>query len=259
MRLRPAGFMLVFVLGILLAPSAAEAPPGVPMKLTVYDDGRSCPADCDAHVVFHPSSNGTANAHQPASASGPFQRCAAGLECRICFDPDARHCMVVMYRGVGPHKNTFDFTPAFYEEFCDRADLPRELIVQCSLVRTQGKRLDGRISCIRDSAHAKCATLMASAMQLKEADAPLYTACRQKGEGVFNSGRSLSEQRSNGCAYEKMATGGPNKNGRTWKKLLPAACRAGTFVGRNGLDCCSGSRLHDGPLGIECENFYPRP
>ncbi len=24
-------------------------------KLTIYDDGLSCPASCDSHVVFHPS------------------------------------------------------------------------------------------------------------------------------------------------------------------------------------------------------------
>lgn len=29
------------------------------MQLTIYDDGYSCPANCDAHVVFAPSDNGT--------------------------------------------------------------------------------------------------------------------------------------------------------------------------------------------------------
>jgi hypothetical protein len=48
-----------------------------------------------------------------------------------------------------------------------------------------------------------------------------------------------------------------NNNGTVNASLLPAACRDGTFVGRDGLDCCSGSVLHDGPLGTECRDFYP--
>src|SRR5687767_14716582 len=42
----------------------------------------------------------------------------------------------------------------------------------------------------------------------------------------------------------------------TWKKLLPGVCRPGTFVGRNGLDCCSRNLSADGPLGAECIRFY---
>ena len=39
------------------------------IKLTIYDDGKSCPAGCDAHVVFHQSMNGTELAHALGSSA----------------------------------------------------------------------------------------------------------------------------------------------------------------------------------------------
>lgn len=42
------------------------------IKLTLYDDGLSCPENCDAHVVFHSALNGTKHAHAPVSPPGQF-------------------------------------------------------------------------------------------------------------------------------------------------------------------------------------------
>jgi hypothetical protein len=61
------------------------------------------------------------------------------------------------------------------------------------------------------------------------------------------------------CAYEK---GGTSKNSRgdPWRKLLPAACRPGTFVGLDGLDCWSGDPLTDRGFGsAECAGYYVKP
>lgn len=82
--------------------------------------------------------------------------------------------------------------------------------------------------------------------------------CRRLRDDVFNRDRPPAQQRTHGCAYEMVGTG-RNSQGRTWKRLLPAACRDGTFVGRDGLDCCSGNPFADGALGVECRHFYLDP
>ncbi|MGH7789080.1 MAG: hypothetical protein ACRERC_19575, partial [Candidatus Binatia bacterium] len=242
--------------------AAATAGPADPaartMRLTIYDDGRSCPADCDAHVVFDPAINGTANAHRPDSASGSYQRCQSGQPCRICFDASPRSCIVAMYRGAGPHADAFDFTPAFYEAWCPRPDLPARLTAQCAALAAAARQLDGKLNCVRTPDDQRCRALIDAARQRQAADQPLYDECRRVGEAAFNQRRPPAEQRSNGCAYEKVGTG-QNSQGRTWRKLLAGACRDGTYVGRDGLDCCSGNPFSDGPLGVECRAFYLAP
>lgn len=91
----------------------ASMPAYSEVRLTIYDDGLSCPGNCDAHVVFHSTLNGTQYAHNPASKSVPFEKCVTGQLCNICFASDLKQCMKVMYRGGGPTKMTFDFTPNF--------------------------------------------------------------------------------------------------------------------------------------------------
>src|SRR5258705_4506730 len=88
------------------------------VRLTMYDDGLSCPANCDAHVVYHPSLDATEFAHAPSTPHAPYSRCSSGSECEVCFEDGHKQCLTVMYRGAGPTRNTFDFTPAFYEEVC---------------------------------------------------------------------------------------------------------------------------------------------
>jgi hypothetical protein len=166
--------------------------------------------------------------------------------------------MIAMYRGNGPHQNTFDFTPAFYEQNCSNPDIPRALTMQCASLRTQARKLEGRLNCFQAPEHPKCINIMAQGKQRQAQDMPLYEVCRQQGETRFNRSRPIAAQRSNDCAYEQKGTGGPNSAGKRWRKLLPAACRENTFVGQDGLDCCSGNLFHDGPLDVECRNFYPQ-
>jgi hypothetical protein len=248
---------LLLTLLLLVYAEAGAAPSAITMRMTMYDDGRSCPAECDAHVVLPKTNNGTPNAYLPTSNPGTYAKCRKNEECRICFDENPQHCMTVMYRGTGPHKNTFDFTPAFYEQQCAKADIPKPLATQCSALHQQAKRLEGRLNCFQNPEHEKCQALVQQAQQQQSQDLPLYNACRKEGEDRFNRRQPAEKQRSEECAYEKQGTGGPNSQGKRWRKLLPGVCRDNTFVGRDGLDCCTGNLFHDGPLDVECRTFYP--
>lgn len=258
-RLEILGMPLALVMLVTLLAAAPAGAATQTVRLTMYDDGLSCPGDCDAHVVFHPSLNGTVFAHAPGAASGALSKCVAGAECRICFADDGKQCMNVMYRGGGPSPMTFDFTPAFYEAQCPKAAALPVLAKQCASLQKAAAALDGRVNCIRNQDEAICKALIAEARSRQQSDRPLYEECKSVGEKKFNSTRPVAERRSNGCAYELKGTGGPNSHGTTWRKLLPGTCRPGTFVGRDGLDCCNGNQLADGPLGIECRAFYPKP
>jgi hypothetical protein len=204
--------------------------------------------------------NGTKNAHAPNSAPGHFQKCTLNTECRICFDGGGQQCMNVMYRGAGPPANTFDFTPAFYQEHCGQPSTPPLLTAKCNALKTAAGPLDGRVSCIQNPEHPKCVEIIRVARKAQADDRPLYEKCKQLGEAQFNSGRPIKQQRAEDCAYEKRGTGGPNTAGVTWRRLLPGACRDNTFVGRDGLDCCSGVAMTDGAFGkFECKGFYALP
>src|SRR5947209_10477168 len=113
------GFTCLFVILLACLSGAAmsgriDAPAAVNMTPTVYDDGKSCPNGCDAHVVFHPRHNGTANAFDPSSSRAAPRECVVGQQCRICFSASDASCMLATYRGAGPPPGRFDFTPAFY-------------------------------------------------------------------------------------------------------------------------------------------------
>jgi len=228
------------------------------VRLTIYDDGLSCPAGCDAHVVFHQSMNGTEFAHAPQSAAGPFAKCAVGQTCRLCFESGGKQCLEVMYRGGGPTVNTFDLTPRFYQSACATAPAQPALAQKCAELKKAAVGLEGRKNCIAQPKTEGCQVLIEQALAAQNADRPEYEKCKAIGEGPYNKTKPPALQRSNQCAYERSGTGGPNSKGTTWKRLLPGACRDGTFVGRDGLDCCSGLILADGPLSSECKSFYPR-
>lgn len=228
------------------------------VELTIYDDGRSCPASCDSHVVFHDSLNGSKSAHAPDSKAPNFEACILNSECEICFDDDGVECLTTMYRGSGPGRDTFDLTPSFYEEWCRKGDIPSRLGMKCMELGRMASRLDGRVNCIKERGHSKCQAMMKQALEAKELDEQSYAECLRLGQEAFNNDRPSSNKRFHNCAYEFESNGGPNSNGVTWRKLLPAACREGTFVGRDGLDCCSGNTFVDAVLGIECRIFYPR-
>jgi hypothetical protein len=254
-KLRTISFACLLFVFTLISPQIHAQS----IRLTIYDDGRSCPANCDAHVVFDRTLNGTIFAHDPSSSSASFKKCVINTQCQICFDDRSnRSCMTAMYRGNGPHPNTFDFTPNFYKQNCSNPAIPVQLNQQCQSLAAAAKTLNGRINCITTPNDPKCIALMKTANSLQANDQPLYDKCKREGESNFNRNRPIDQQRSNDCAYEKKGTGGPNARGLTWKRLLPGACRLGTYVGRDGLDCCSGYPFADGPLGVECKGFYQR-
>ena len=229
----------------------------VSLNLTVYDDGLSCPFDCDAHVVMHKSMNGTKFAHNPDSIAPKYKKCDINKECEICFDRGGSECLTTMYRGEGPGKKTFDLTPKFYEEWCKKEDIPVRLGAKCTELKQTASKLDGRVNCINNDTHPKCRELMRHALKEKQADMPLYSQCLSSGLVEYNKKLPSNKKRYNNCAYEFESNGGPNSNGLKWHKLLPGACRSGAFVGRDGLDCCSGNKIVDASLGIECRIFYP--
>lgn len=249
----------LFGMSTLVVASYLHAAAAAGIRATIYDDGLSCPAGCDAHVVFASALNGTAYAHSPDSPSGRYKKCPVDTECRICFDSSSSNCMTVIYRGDGPHARTFDFTPAFYEAHCSESNLPTAVADECKSLVLAAKALVARVNCLRNPDHGRCIQLIRSAKELQAQDRPVYEQCVQMGESAFNKDRPLVQQRANACAYEKKGTGGPNSRGKTWRRLLPGACRENTYVGRDGTDCCTGNPMADGGLGPECSAFYPKP
>jgi hypothetical protein len=181
--------------------------------------------------------------------------------CRICFGPADATCMTARYRGGGPPAGTFDFTPAFYDEQCGRNDIPAALRTQCTqldrAVRNGG--YDTRINCFAERQHALCRGIIAEAEAAHRADTPKREQCLALGEPRYNQRQqNPRERRSNNCAYSEMRLGGPNGRGVRWRLLLPGACRSGTLVGREGLDCCSGNLRFAASVHRECLRFFPR-
>lgn len=227
------------------------------IRLTIYGDGDSCPAECDAHVVFDAALNKTEFAHLPSTPEEPFSACANGSLCEICITSGHQECLTVMYRGAGPSKNTFDLTPAFFRDNCPSDAAHPTLQAKCKEIDKAVAALKGRINCLRETSQMLCAPLIEAAKEKRDADLPLYQQCKALGEKAFNKTQKPAMQRKNNCTYERFGTGGPNSKGVTWSKLLPAACSGSTFVGRNGLDCCTGVATTDGPLLSECRDFWP--
>jgi hypothetical protein len=152
---------------------------------------------------------------------------------------------------------TFDFTPAFYSKACETSPPQKKLAAKCTELKESALRLEGRLNCIANPRLAECTEVIGAASAAQSKDQMKYKACIKEGESAFNAVHPRNEQRTYRCAYEMHGTGGPNSKGTRWRRLLPGACRDGTFVGRDGLDCCSGNVLSDGPLGTECIGFYP--
>ena len=227
------------------------------VNLTMYDDGLSCPGGCDAHVVFAPSMNGTEFAHAVDTKPPSYRKCTIGSQCEICLESGGQQCISVLYRGNGPHSMTFDLTPAFYQVACVDIAAPPLLRSKCQSLRAEAESLAGRTNCIATSGESRCVPIIDSARRAQSQDRVEYEKCVAMGQASYNRSVVPQRRRALDCAYEAVGTG-INTKGKAWRKLLPGACRDGTFVGRDGLDCCSGSVLHDGPLARECRLFYPR-
>jgi hypothetical protein len=230
------------------------------MQLTIYDDGRSSPGDCDAHVVFYPSDNGTRYAFQPSSSRLNPAACVEGNLCRICFGEADSSCMDALYRGGGPKAGRFDFTPAFYQANCSRTDIPAALRAQCDSLDSAAKKLkySTAINCFLTPNDAKCVKATEQASAAQAADMPKYNSCIALGQTKFNAAQSdPKERRSNECNYSALALGG--HPGNRWRLLLPAACRPGTYVDQFGLDCCSSDVRFAAANHPECRAFFPNP
>ena len=257
--MRPFYVFIFLLVGLTLTAAtgltAPPQPPAANMVPTVYDDGRSCPNGCDAHVVFHRNHNGTRNAFDPSSPRAAPRRCVVGEPCRICFSESESSCMTATYRGGGPPLRRFDFTPAFYEENCPTPGLPGPLAAQCRAAERALPALRDRVNCVATPGHEKCRVLMGAAARRKAADDLMYEACLRDGEARFNRGKPRHLQRSLECAYERFGTG-RNSSGVTWRRLLDGACRPDTYAGRDGLDCCTGSLYEAALLGRECSLFF---
>jgi len=162
-----------------------------------------------------------------------------------------------MYRGSGPPQGTFDFTPAFYQQYCPRTDVPKALQDQCKALDNSvtAHGYDKRINCFAQPSNAKCTAVLAAAKAKQDADIPKRNQCL-KGEATYNSAqKDPNEKRTFGCNYSLLLLGGsPQKQ---WHILLPAACRTGTYVDPSGLDCCSADVRVAAENHPECVTFFP--
>lgn len=232
------------------------------LAATMYSDGRSCPAGCDAHVVFQKRLNGTAHAFLPplGNRADPARHpCVAGQPCMICFDRTDASCLSVMYRGNGPPDGKLDFTPAFFEEWCPKAEKPVPLVTECAIIERARRRYEARVNCFASPTHPACRDVMAAAVSSRQADEPEYKLCEEMGVRAYNRQQPDSAKHRSlnaGCGYSQNARK-CNSNNVCWQVLLPGACSAGSFVGRDGLDCCTGSVAVAGYLDPECRPFYP--
>jgi hypothetical protein len=252
---RLIGTVLLLV-AVLTWPASARE-----MRLTIYDDGKSCPGNCDAHVVINPQDNGTRHAFRPDSNRTNPRPCIAGQICRICFGEAGNTCMAARYRGGGPPRGTFDFTPAFYNEHCNRADIPQGLRRQCAVLDAAVQNLGyrDRVNCFDKPDNNLCRDITAAARAAQQADTPKRDRCLSLGQAAYNQRQTdPRERRTNACNYTEERLGGPNRQGVRWRKLLPAACPEGTFVGRDGLDCCSSNLRFVASVHPECVRYFPR-
>ncbi len=229
---------------------------------TIYDDGMACPGGCDAHVVMHRDHNGTHHAFLPSSSAAQPKKCINGEPCRICFSDDPSSCVTATYRGSGPPKGKFDFTPQFYAEHCGKKGIPALLTGQCEAldqaIRTHG--YDQRLNCFDRPEDSRCLATMARAREAFYEDRQQWEECQRLGEAAFNRLQpDDSTRRIHGCGYSKQRRGGPNSRGVRWRVLLPGACRPGTLVGRDGLDCCSADLRFAASVHPECAKYFPRP
>jgi hypothetical protein len=174
----------------------------------------------------------------------------------ICFNGSDKSCIEVLYRGGGPAKDAFDFTPAWYKAHCADSSLPSALLSACRAYDTQVKTISKGKNCLEDKEDPVCRTILDEAKRVKEADQKEYQLCKQEGEAAYNARQSdLTKKRTLDCAYSYLATG---SNGHmNWRKLLPAACREGAYVGPNGTDCCTADPAQAAVDINECRKFYP--
>lgn len=261
-------------------PTASKPVLKVPdtMMPTLYDDGFACPGGCkESHVVFDPKHNGTSRAHIPGTKAPEFGKCVKGQQCKICFKENS-DCMTLKYEGDGPPFGRFDFPVIFFQQNCKGpsfAKLPESVQKQCGQLEKQKPRYADRINCIAEPEHGQCRAIMNKARQAKENDSQAFNECKSKGESAFNAVQATIEtKRAHNCAYslKKYAFKSSTKKDhschgescervdckKTWSLLMPAACPQGSYVGKYGLNCCSGDLFWQIALGNDCEKYFPK-
>lgn len=250
--------------------SVPTAPPAVknqiiPIRVTCYQDGVSCPGNCDSHAVFEPANNSSRgnlrNGYARGTRSEP-QPCRNGQPCTTCFSKDPEDCVDTIYRGTGPGEGRIDVTPNFLHENCYKPGtlelqdrIPAGLVSECKRVGNSAVKFEQKINCIANPRHPACAAYMDAQIERKRKDQVLYDECRRVGQSKFNQGRPASEQRIYDCAYRSQITAHGPDNTRRWHDLLPAACGDNFFVSPNGLDCCSADSVTSACSG-DCGVFF---
>jgi hypothetical protein len=233
--------------------------PAREMMATIYDDGKACPGNCDAHVVFDRSNNGTSNAYDPSSKRTTPEKCRIGQTCTICFSDAAESCMSALYRGAGPGIDRFDFTPAFYEQNCNKTGLPIQFTQVCTTLAARMKKYEAQVNCILTPDDKRCAAVINPARLRKKIDDPIFDKCQQMGTKAFNAlypGHPEKQRMDGDCGYEKLRTGHNSNKTQTWHRLLDGACRSNNYVGIAGTDCCTGSIYAAAGLITECNRFF---
>jgi hypothetical protein len=223
-------------------------------KVTVYDDGLACPGNCDAHVVFSPDHNGTHHAFLPSSTNKNPKKCIINEMCTICFSNDKKSCLKTIYRGNGPHKNRFDFTPDFFKKVCSDNNLPNPIRAKCVEITRNSEFLTSKLNCFLNKTSNLCKYIMKKSMNRKALDVPLYKKCKLIGSKEFNKIYSNEMHRTSDCAYSKQSRS--LSNGNKYKPLLDGACREDEYVGKYGFDCCSKDTMKSAIDITECGIYF---
>ena len=77
------------------------------VKLTLYDDGKSCASHCDAHEAFKSNLIVTKYYHKPNATNQAFTQCPLKQAYEVCFDDEAKEPLTAMYRGLGARLQSF--------------------------------------------------------------------------------------------------------------------------------------------------------
>lgn len=166
-----------------------------PQKATFYDDSNG-PKAQPPHVVFNPSTNGTARAHLPDGKEPPFKACVVHKPCEICFEDrkdcrkekdadkmacaefNRQNCMAARYEGDGPDTGRFDFNVPFVKKNCGRKDLPKLFTNECAAINKTIAKLKSGTNCFAKPQSAACKNIMATAKAGKESDRAAYNECK---------------------------------------------------------------------------------
>jgi hypothetical protein len=169
--------------------------------------------------------------------------------------------MTALYRGAGPARGRFDMTPALFQSRCADERLPPSFAAECRRLEAAASRLgyDRRVNCVARPSEPRCTLLLGPKREAARKDAAEREKCLALGEASYNRQQTdASLHRALGCNYY-LNQKGRNSAGESWMKLAPGACRPQTFVGRDGLDCCSASVYAAAALHPECRAFFLDP